>query len=322
MTMLRAFSALLLSSGMLAWAEEENAEAKTSRPEKPAIHDLGDGKFQVGQVTFLQKTREVSFQAEVNMKEGPLEYALVHENGKIHEAILITKARPFDVNIALKVLGFKESKELFPILDEDYRPTKQFPKVPKTTRNAARAEILLEWKDPEGKVQKAALNDWIIYTITGKSLPPLPWVYGGSYVHNKSFQAEASGDIVSLFTNNAALFNWGGKDGNLDDVWAPNTKRIPDVGTSVKVTFKPFIKKRTGALPKTNLLDDPQEQAFAAQREFQGQTATRDVDSFRKKELRKLSPDVPPSAALRARAPNSLFLLDAPANKTSAIRPL
>lgn len=252
MTMLRAISALLLASGTLAWADEVNAEAKTSRPEKPAIHDLGDGKFQVGLVTFLQKTREVSFQAEVNMKEGPLEYAIVHENGKIHEAIIITKARPFDVNIALKVLGFKESKELFPILDEDYRPTNQFPKVPETTRNAARAEILLEWKDAKGKVQKAALNDWITYTITSKSLPPLPWIYGGSYVHNKSFQAQSSGDIVALFTNNAALFNWGGKDGNLDDVWAPNTKRIPDVGTSVKVTIKPFIKGRTGALPRTN----------------------------------------------------------------------
>jgi hypothetical protein len=242
MIMLRAIPALLLAS-TLSFAEQEKKGEENSAPEKPAVRDLGNGKFEIGLVTFQQKSREISFSAEINMKDGPLEYAIVHHNGKIHEAILITKTRPFHLNIALKVLGYKESKELFPILDEDFRPTGKFPKVPEVTKNAARAEILLEWKDGEGKTKTASLNDWVTYTVTGKPLPAIPWVYGGSYVYNKSFQAEASGDIVALFTNNASLFNWGGKDGHLDDVWIPTTKRIPEVGTSVKVTIKPFIKK-------------------------------------------------------------------------------
>ena len=211
-------------------------------PEAPPVRDLGNGKFEVGLVTFHQTTREISFPSEVNMKEGALEYAVVHHNGKIHEAILITKARPFHVNIALKVLGYKESKELFPILDDDFRPTGKYPKVPDAVKNAARAGIHLEWKDKQGRVQTATLNDWITHTVTNKPLPPKPWVYGGSYVHEKSFQAEASGDIVALFTNNASLFNWPGRDGNLDDVWIPTTARVPEVGTSVKVTIKPFLK--------------------------------------------------------------------------------
>ena len=80
------------------------------------------------------------------MKEGALEYAIVHQNGKIHEAILITKARPFHVNIALKILGYQESKELFPILGEDFRPTGKFPEVPEKIKNSARVEIQLQWK--------------------------------------------------------------------------------------------------------------------------------------------------------------------------------
>lgn len=238
--MLRAIPAIFISA-TLVLAEDENAGSDAAVPEKPAIRNLGDGKFEVGLVTFNQKTREVSFLCEVNMKDGPLEYVIVHQSGKIHEAILITKARPFHINIALKLLGYKESKELFPILDDDFRPTGKFPSVSEEIKNAARAEILLEWTGPDGKQTQASLNDWVTYTITGKPLPALPWVYGGSYIHDQSFQAEASGDIVALFTNNGSLFNWPGKDGNLDDVWLPTTQRIPGVGTVVKVTIKPFI---------------------------------------------------------------------------------
>ncbi len=242
--MVRAFAAILISTS-LSLAEGEETPPGAAAPEKPSVRDLGDGKFEVGLVTFHQKTRELSFASEVNMQEGPLEFAIVHYNGKIHESILITKARPFHINIALKLLGFKESKELFPILDEEFRPTGKFPKVPEVTRNAARAEILLEWTSKDGKKSEASLNDWVIYTVTGRPLPALPWVYGGSYLHNNSFQAEASGDIVALFTSNASLFNWPGKDARLDDVWLPNTKRIPPVGTTVKVTIKPAIPKKS-----------------------------------------------------------------------------
>ena len=225
-------------------------DGKKPGAEVPPVRDLGNGKFEVGLVTFHQKTREINFPAEVNMQEGALEYAVVHQNGKIHEAILITKARPFHVNIALKILGYKESKELFPILGEDFRPTGKFPKVPEEIRNAARAEIHLQWKNKDGKVQAATLNDWITHTVTKKPLAPKPWVYGGSYVHENSFQAEASGDIVALFTNNASLFNWPGRDGNLDDVWIPTTARVPKVGTSVTVTIKPFLQGKAGGEKK------------------------------------------------------------------------
>ena len=235
----------LLLPGALAFAEDG-----PNSVEAPPVKDLGNGKFKVGLVEFEQKSREISFPAEVNMKEGALEYAIVHQKGKIHEAILITKARPFHVNIALKILSYQESKELFPILGEDFRPTGKFPKVPEKTRNAARAEIQLQWKGKSGSAQRATLNDWITNTVTRKPLAPKPWVYGGSYFHEKSFQAEASGDIVALFTTNSSLFNWPGRDAALDDVWIPTTARIPDVGTPVTVTIKPFVKGEIPAAGK------------------------------------------------------------------------
>ena len=244
--MLKTLLAMTLGlTGALAFA----ADGPNS-VEAPTVQDLGNGKFKLGIVGFEQKTRQISFPAEVNMKEGALEYAIVHQNGKIHEAILITKARPFHVNIALKILGYEESKELFPILGEDFRPTGKFPDVPEKTRNAARAEIQLRWKGKSGDAEGATLNDWITNTVTQKPLAPKPWVYGGSYFHEKSFQAEASGDIVALFTTNSSLFNWPGRDAALDDVWIPTTARIPEVGTPVTVTIKPFVKGKSPAAGK------------------------------------------------------------------------
>ena len=234
--MVRPIVALFLATSLLP-AQEKGQQA-------PPVRDLGGGKFEVGLVTFHQKSREISFPAELNMREGPLEYAIVHENGKIHESLLHTKTRPFHVNIALKLLGYKESKELFPILDEDYRPTGKFPKVPEATKVAARASIHLEWKDDEGKKRTATLNELVTHTTTNKPLDPKPWVYGGSYIHDSVFQAEAAGDIVALFTNNASLFNWSGRDGQLDDVWLPTTKRLPAVGTKFSVIIKPFVQAK------------------------------------------------------------------------------
>jgi len=220
------------------------AEEGAAPVDAPPVEDLGGGRFKVGLVEFKREGREIVFPAEVNMKEGALEYAIVHQNGKIHEAVLITKARPFHVNIALKILGYEESKELFPILGEDFRPTGKFPDVPAKTRNAARAALHLRWKGKTGSPEEATLNDWITNTVTRKPLAPKPWVYGGSYFHEQSFQAEASGDIVALFTNNASLFNWPGRDAALDDVWVPTTAQTPDVGTPVTVTIRPFIKNK------------------------------------------------------------------------------
>ena len=50
-------------------AEPANAEAS----EKPSVKDLGDGKYEIGQVKFDRTTRSISFPAEVNMREGPLD---------------------------------------------------------------------------------------------------------------------------------------------------------------------------------------------------------------------------------------------------------
>ena len=210
----------------------------------PQVKDLGNGAFKAGLVHFNSSTRSISFPCTVNMTEGLLEYAIVHENGKIHEALLSTKAQPVDLNVALKLLHFEPSQELFMILDEDYRPTGKFPEVPEETRHAARVEILLSWKDASGKDHTAALNDWITNSRTKTPVAAAPWVYGGSCLHHGVFQAQAMGDIAAVYTNRTALFNFPGKDRSNDEVWIPTPEKTPPVGTPVTVTILPPLKPK------------------------------------------------------------------------------
>ena len=208
--------------------------------ERPNVTDLGDGNYQVGLVTFNKTTRQISFPTELNMDEGLLEYAIVHENGKIHEALLHTKARPFHINLALKLLRYKASEELFQILDEDYKPTGKYPEIPEAIRTAARIEILLAWKTPEGKDVRATLNELITNTVTEAPMTASHWVYGGSYLHEGRFTAETSGDIAAIFTSSSSLFNYPGKAREDDTIWIPTPKRTPLPGTKVTVTIQPL----------------------------------------------------------------------------------
>lgn len=253
--MRQIIASLLLSCGILAAQDGTAPTPDTGVParvpstneevptEKPTVKNLGSGKFAVGDVTFQKKERSISFPARLNMIEGLLEFAIVHQNGKIHESLLITDISPFHLNVALKLLRYKASEELFPILDEDFRPTNKFPLVSDDVKAAARVEILLSWKKEDGSEGKASLNDWIYHAVTEEPIPAMPWIYGGSYVHNGAFQAKSTGDIGAIFTANSALFNYPGKDRGLDTVWIPTPKRLPPVDTPVTVTIKPALQK-------------------------------------------------------------------------------
>ena len=229
MRFLPAFVAFLLSTTVL-WGE------------KPEVEDLGGGKYKLGLVTFDENTRRISFPAQLNQDEGILEYAIVHENGKIHESLLSTKTSAFHLNVALKLLHYQSSPELFPILDENYESTGKFPEVPEAQKTASRLQVLVSW-ELDGKKEELSLNDLIYHVGNESAMEPAPWIYQGSYIHDNSFKAETSGDIGAIYITRSSLINFSGKDNDIDEPWIPNQKRIPPIGTPVTVTFAPLLEK-------------------------------------------------------------------------------
>ena len=77
-----------LLGGLLALAASVLAADRTSRASRPPAPPEAQ---QIGEVIFNRKTREIRFPAAVNMAGGELlEFAIVHANGKVHEALLIS----------------------------------------------------------------------------------------------------------------------------------------------------------------------------------------------------------------------------------------
>lgn len=242
------FVALLLASLPVVTAEDAVSQAVIPADNKPStepsVKKISADIYQIGDVTFNKTTREISLPAHSNLLEAgtPLEFLLVHLNGeKVHESLLITEIDPTHLNIALKLLNYKESQELFkPLLADGSRGEKEYV-VADDTRKAARFTIHVSWKE-KGQEKSIPITQWLQHRITGKPMPITPWVYSGSYIHLNRFKAKVNGNIFALLTNESAIANYPGADRHDDSLWL-TTKNMPAEGAPITITLKPWNGK-------------------------------------------------------------------------------
>lgn len=205
---------------------------------KPEIEKINETTFRIGQVIFDQTTREIRIPVEVAVKQEVLEYLLTHINGKIHETLFTTQAKATNINIALKLLRYQESPELFQTRDEDLLPTGNYPDVSEDVKAAARLAIHISWKDGEKAVKHTA-NDLIINHETKLAMPVGPWLYSGSYIHEGRFASDLYGDYFAIFAREDSMINWPGEGYKRDDIWGQFTKRLPAAGTQATLIISP-----------------------------------------------------------------------------------
>jgi hypothetical protein len=214
---------------------------------KPSVKKLDDTRFQVGEIIFDSKTREIQFPAEVNMTEGALEFLVVHRNGKVHESLFSTTISATHLNLAFTLLHYQPSKELVPVVSDTGGASEKYTQVPAAVKAAARVMIQVEWND-DGKTRKVPASEWIQHGVKTTAMPAGPWVYGGSDFYDGKFSAETSGDIASIHLAPSALISYPGVDFLNDNVWTPFPKRVPPVGTKVTIRIAP--NSPTKAIPK------------------------------------------------------------------------
>lgn len=216
--------------------------------EKPMVEKIDDKRYRVGKIEFDSSTREIRIPAKVNMAKGLLEFLLVHENGKIHEALFKTDASPSDINLAITLLRYKPSSELYALPSETGGLSGNFPVVPEDIRAAARLSIDVEWTK-DGKLERIGANEWIQHATTSAAMPSSHWVYGGSQIEEGRFVAESTGDIAAIFLSNAAMINYPGKDNGDDTVWLAFENRVPPEGTNLTLIIAPYPKPQSTEQP-------------------------------------------------------------------------
>lgn len=237
-----ALAACLLGAGPVRVAaqflDDPPPKKKNTEPVDPskAIQKIDGDRFKCGLIEFNQKTREIRIPAKVAIREGPLEYVLVHETGKFHESLFTTEARPIELNIVMLLLNWKKSDAFF-----DFSEPERGGVLVKGAKNppASQLEMHIEWKDKDGKTQTCRAENWLHQIEKKAKLTIEPWIYTGSIImQDGRFLAEETGSILALYQDPGSLINNPREGNDLDDVWIADPE-VPAKETAVTVIFKP-----------------------------------------------------------------------------------
>ena len=195
---------------------------------------IGPGKFQLGSVTIDKERRTASFPAVVNMNQGPMEYFLVSNYGKVHESVFRTEATPEHVHVAMLLLDVKAAEtpatKRKPVSANVEKPSSEI--LP-----GAKIQIEVSWTLAGKETQKSA-EELFGNVEDNKRTEKGKWVYNGSEMIEGYFQAQATGSIVSLITDPQALANSIAKGHDNDKIWEANAEILPPVNTPVRVTLR------------------------------------------------------------------------------------
>lgn len=233
------------------------AEEPAKAPVPPQVEKIGENQFKVGLVEFDSKTREIRFPAWVNMQEGMIEFPVVHENGRVHEAIFATKALPLHIETALRLLRYKPSQEVFPSYPgvdpnnppafEDWPEPIYPPAVPE-----AHVQVLASWAaqtepvdirimlyrslgTPENAGQEARFD----------KLAP-HWIFTGS-TEKMGLQVESlGGAIVGIRTESECSINTVPAELVHEMEWFADPKRVPSPDTKITIHIRPIVAATPG----------------------------------------------------------------------------
>lgn len=211
-------------------AEEEASEVSSFKK-------INQSEYELDGIVLNQDTREIRFPAEINMVEGLLEYLIVHENGAVHESLFKTSISPLHLNLALTLLRFKPSKELYtPPRDVSPVPPEYLPS--EEVKKAARLEIDVEYRKDE-KVIRVPTTQFIAHDIK-QIMPSSVWVYGGSDFYEGKYIPESNGEIAAIYNSSTCIINFAGEDRDNDEVWSVHSEKTPPLGTEVTIIIRPL----------------------------------------------------------------------------------
>jgi hypothetical protein len=221
-----AVAAILATATLTACTTAQRGPAadSTVAPQLPAasFRSVGPGIFDLGQVRLDQHRRCLSFPAVVNFVDVPMEYLIVHANGKTHESVLVTETHPYHIHVAALLLGARGA-EIGSWPESDSAP------IP-----GDHLVVEISWRRWFRHHRIPAART-VLDRNAGREMATGPWIYNGSRIAEDAFTAERDGSIVSLITDPDALINNQLPGRNDDENWFANRRILPPMGSKVRV---------------------------------------------------------------------------------------
>jgi hypothetical protein len=186
------------------------------------------------------KRKIVVVDGRVACREGTLEMFACPKGTKEHESLVAVNAQALFVHAGLLAVGAKPGT-----------PVQFDPKYAAAT--GPKVEVLILWKDKEGKKQKVRAQEWIKHTKTKKPME-YDWVFAGSGfwvdedTGEKHYHAD-SGDLICVSNFPSATLDLPVKSSkdNTDLLFEAFTDKIPEKGTKVRLVLVPTIEAKKDA---------------------------------------------------------------------------
>jgi hypothetical protein len=243
MRFLQGILAAGVAGGLAAAAFGQSRAPSMPVANQPPLTQISRDIFQLGPVRLDKNQRTVQFPAKLNLKEGVIEYLLVHDRGKSYESMLTTSAEPYYVHLAMLLIGAKGAPPTDALLNAT-TPQFHMNKPPGATNAPPPlaipgdpVTIELAWETLHGRKQVRA-EDCLMNLATKTNVAHSAWTYNGSRVVHGYFMAQGEGSIVAMIDDIDAMVNNPRQGSDNDQIWQINSNNVPPTNTTVEVTFK------------------------------------------------------------------------------------
>ncbi len=191
----------------------------------PVIKMITPGIFEIGGIYLDKKEGTVEFDSVLNMDKGLLEYLIVGNSGKVHESLLKTEIEPYNLQIALLLIGLEGSMNPLSEQGDPRRP------------DGDSVRIRVKWEN-KGKIYERPIEEWVFRKDSNSVLGPTDWVFTGSVISNGVFMAQVEKSIVAVYHDPTAMIDNPMPEGASDEIWFVNEHAVPPIGTKVTVSIK------------------------------------------------------------------------------------
>lgn len=223
---------------------ETPATSPNDKPDQPAADIPGLTRLDPkGDVWIDPKRKIVVVDGRVALREGPLEMFACPKGTKEHESLVAVNAKPSVVHAGLLAVGAKSGTAVK--WDPKYEPA-----------TGGVIEVLVLWKDKDGKNRKMRGQDWVRNTKTKKPME-YDWVFAGSGfwvdedTGTKHYHADA-GDFICVSNFSTATLDLPVKSSqeNNNLLFEAFTENMPEKGTKVRLVLIPKAEEKpTGEKP-------------------------------------------------------------------------
>jgi len=223
-----------------ATTQREDPNRMKAPPQPPLPEPKGATRLDPKYPVWLDSNEKtVLVDGQICLRRGMLEMFACIRNTKEHEAIVAANTKAMIVHAGLLRLGAQPGHPAR--FQPEYKP-------PEGTE----IDVLVEFRDANGKMQRVRAQDWIMDVRTKKTMPN-PFVFGGSSFWTdpetkKQFYQAEGGDFVCVSNFGTAMLDIPVKSSqsNAELEFEAYTEKIPLVGTPVRLVFKPKLEKAAG----------------------------------------------------------------------------